>query len=38
MERYFWGVLSLGLLVVLVGVLIVMLAEDLHRALDQRRH
>jgi len=37
-EEYFWGTLSLAVLVVLVGVLVVMLAEDVQRALEQRRH
>jgi hypothetical protein len=37
-DEYFWGTLSLALLVVLVGLLIAMLAEDVKRALEQRRH
>jgi uncharacterized integral membrane protein len=37
-EDYFWGTLSLALLVVLVGLLIAMLAGDVHRALEHRRH
>jgi hypothetical protein len=37
-DDYFWGSLSLALLVVLVGVLIAMLTEDVQRALEQRRH
>jgi hypothetical protein len=37
-DGYFWGTFSLALLVVLVGLLIAMLAEDLRRASEQRRH
>jgi hypothetical protein len=37
-EDYFWGTLSLAVLVVLVGLLVVMLTEDVRRALEQRRH
>lgn len=37
-DYYFWGTVSLALLAVLVGVLIAMLTEDVHRALEQRRH
>jgi hypothetical protein len=37
-EDYFWGTMSLAVLVVLVGLLIAMLAEDVQRAMEQRRH
>jgi hypothetical protein len=37
-EDYFWGTLSLAVLVVLVGLLIAMVAEDIQRAMEQRRH
>ena len=32
MDYYFWGTVSLALLVVLVGVLIAMLTEDVHKS------
>jgi hypothetical protein len=37
-DNFFWGAASLALLGVLVGLLIVMLTEDVHRAMGQRRH
>ena len=36
-DNIFWGAASLGLLGVLIGLLILMLAEDVHRAIAQRR-
>lgn len=36
-DNFFWGAVSLALLGVLVGVLILMIAADLHEAMDQRR-
>jgi hypothetical protein len=37
-DDVFWGTVSLALLGLLVGLLILMVTEDLHRALQQRRH
>ncbi len=38
MDDVFWGAVSLAVLGLLVGLLIFMLTEDLHKALEQRRH
>lgn len=37
MDNIFWGAASLALLGVLIGLLILMLAEDVHRAMADRR-
>jgi hypothetical protein len=38
MDNLFWGTVSLALLGTLVGVLVLMITEDVHRATTQRRH
>jgi hypothetical protein len=38
MEHFFWETVSLALLGLLVGLLILMLAEDKQGASEQRRH
>lgn len=35
-DNIFWGAASLGLLGVLIGLLVLMLAEDVHRAMADR--
>jgi hypothetical protein len=37
-HNYFWESVSLALLAVLVGLLILMLTEDVQKALERRRH
>jgi hypothetical protein len=37
LDNIFWGAASLVLLGVLIGLLILMLAEDVHGAMAQRR-
>jgi hypothetical protein len=37
-DNYFWGTLSVTLLAVLVGLVVVMLRDDLRRRSEQRRH
>jgi hypothetical protein len=37
-DNIFWGAASLALLGVLIGLLVLMLTEDVHRAMAQRRH
>ena len=37
-DYFFWGTVSLALLGVLVGLLVLMLTEDVQGALEQRRH
>ena len=37
-DNLFWGTVSLALLGTLVGVLVLMITEDVHRAMTQRRH
>ncbi len=36
-DNIFWGAASLALLGVLIGLLVLMLAEDVHRAMGRRR-
>ena len=36
-SNYFWGTVSVALLVVLIGLLIMMLAEDVQKLSSQRR-
>jgi hypothetical protein len=38
MDNLFWGTVSLALLGTLVGVLVLMITEDVQRAITQRRH
>lgn len=38
MDNLFWGTVSLALLGTLVGVLVLMITEDVQRAMTQRRH
>jgi hypothetical protein len=38
MDNFFWGTVSLALLGTLVGVLVLMITEDVRRAMMQRRH
>ena len=38
MDNPFWGTVSLALLGTLVGVLVLMITEDVQRAMTQRRH
>ena len=37
-DNFFWGTVSLALLGVIVGLLVLMLTEDVLRAFAQRRH
>jgi hypothetical protein len=37
-DKYFWGTLSLALLAMLVGLVVVMVREDLRRASEHPRH
>ena len=36
-DNIFWGAASLALLGVLIGLLVLMLAEDVHRSMADRR-
>jgi hypothetical protein len=38
MDNFFWGTVSLALLGTLAGVLVLMIIEDVQRAMTQRRH
>ena len=37
-DSFFWGTVSLALLGMRVGLLVLMLTEDVQGALEQRRH
>ena len=38
MDNFFWGATSLAFLGVLVGLLVLMLTEDVRKAMEQRGH